>query len=63
MSGCSHAASLPPSRAPRQASIRRRLQIYGRLDVQRDARDFQKEAREEIEDCLVYFAAHWLRAS
>ena len=41
----------------------RGAQVYGRLDIQRDARDLQKEAREEIEDSLVYFAAHWLRAS
>lgn len=39
----------------------RGAEIYGRLDVARDARDFAKEAREEIEDSLVYFACRWLR--
>jgi hypothetical protein len=37
--------------------------IYGRLDVHRDRRDFGKEAREEIEDFLVYAACGWLRRS
>jgi len=48
------------------ARIARRLAMgarqYGALDVVRDARDFDgKEAREEIEDCLVYFACAWLK--
>ena len=35
---------------------------YGVLDVARDARDFDgKEAREEVEDALVYFACAWLK--
>jgi len=48
------------------ARIARRLAMgarqYGALDVVRDARDFDgKEAREEIEDSLVYFACAWLK--
>jgi hypothetical protein len=39
----------------------RGAEIYGRLSVARDRRDFGKEAREEIEDSLVYFACRWLR--
>lgn len=38
-------------------------EIYGRLDVARDTRDFAKEAREEIEDSLVYFACQHLRSA
>jgi hypothetical protein len=38
-------------------------EIYGRLDVASDRRDFAKEAREEIEDFLVYAACGWLRRS
>lgn len=35
---------------------------YGALRVASDARDFGgKEAREEIEDALVYFACAWLK--
>ena len=35
---------------------------YGALHVASDARDFGgKEAREEIEDSLVYFACAWLK--
>jgi hypothetical protein len=37
--------------------------IYGVLDIARDTRDFAKEAREEIEDFLVYAACGWLRRS
>jgi hypothetical protein len=37
--------------------------IYGRLDVASDQRDFGREAREEIEDFLVYAACGWLRRS
>jgi hypothetical protein len=35
--------------------------IYGRLDLAQDARQFDTEAREEVEDCLVYLACRWLR--
>ena len=36
--------------------------VYGRLDIARDGRDFRgKEAREEIEDALVYFACAFLK--
>ena len=46
--------------------IARRLRIgaaaYGPLQVARDARAFRtKEAREEIEDALVYLACAWLK--
>jgi hypothetical protein len=35
---------------------------YGTLDLPTDARAFRaKEAREEIEDALVYFACAWLK--
>ncbi len=48
------------------ARIARRLAMgarqYGVLDVRSDERDFAgKEAREEVEDCLVYFACAWLK--
>ena len=36
---------------------------YGTLQVAQDDRSFRsKEAREEIEDALVYFACAWLKA-
>jgi len=36
---------------------------YGRLYLPTDARSFRsKEAREELEDALVYFACAWLKA-
>jgi hypothetical protein len=35
--------------------------VYGALDVERDGRDFRREAREEIEDALVYSACLWLK--
>ena len=46
--------------------IARRLAVgakqYGALHVASDGRDFAgKEAREEIEDALVYFACAWLK--
>jgi hypothetical protein len=45
--------------------IARRLamgeRLYGRLDLANDTRDFRKEAREEIEDFLVYAACGWLK--
>jgi hypothetical protein len=34
---------------------------YGLLDIARDPRDFQREAREELEDFLVYTACAWLK--
>ena len=37
------------------------LELYGCLDLAEDARDFDTEAREEVEDCLVYLACRWLR--
>jgi hypothetical protein len=38
-------------------------QTYGPLHIQHDKRAFRsKEAREEIEDALVYFACAWLKA-
>jgi hypothetical protein len=36
-------------------------EVYGGLNLARDARDFAQEAREEIEDALVYFACRHLR--
>jgi hypothetical protein len=39
------------------------LDTYGGLDLAQDVRDFDKEAREEIEDALVYFACRHLRLS
>jgi hypothetical protein len=36
-------------------------EVYGPLDLATDARQFrQKEAREELEDALVYLACAWL---
>jgi hypothetical protein len=36
---------------------------YGALHVAKDTRAFRtKEAREEVEDALVYFAFAWLKA-
>ncbi len=43
------------------ARLLRGAEIYGRLDVAHDRRDFATEAREEIEDSLVYFACQHLR--
>jgi hypothetical protein len=37
------------------------LELYGCLDLAQDARDFRREAQEEIEDYLVYFACQSLR--
>ena len=47
--------------------IARRLQhgfeTYGALEVALDHRDFRRrEAREELEDALVYLACAWLKA-
>jgi hypothetical protein len=37
-------------------------EAYGPLDLANDARQFRtKEAREEIEDALVYLACAWLK--
>jgi hypothetical protein len=33
---------------------------YGPLRIELDRRAFRKEAREEVEDALVYFAIEWL---
>jgi hypothetical protein len=45
--------------------IAKRLQlgqgVYGRLHIAADTRGFRNEAREEIEDALVYFACAWLK--
>jgi hypothetical protein len=43
--------------------LARGAEIYGRLNVATDTRDFRNEAREEIEDFLVYAACGWLRRS
>lgn len=37
------------------------LELYGCLDLAEDVRDFDTEAREEVEDCLVCLACRWLR--
>jgi hypothetical protein len=37
------------------------LGLYGPLDLAEDVRDFDSEARDEVEDCLVYLACRWLR--
>jgi hypothetical protein len=38
-------------------------EVYGNLEVAFDRRDFRKkEAREEVEDALVYLACAWLQA-
>ncbi len=43
--------------------LRGGAQTYGPLRIDRDARAFRtKEAREEIEDALVYLACAWLKA-
>jgi hypothetical protein len=49
------------------ARIAHRLQggtkVYGPLRLASDPRDFRgKEAREELEDALVYLACAWLKA-
>jgi hypothetical protein len=48
-------------------SIAKRLRfgarVYGKLRVATDSREFRRrEAREEIEDFLVYLACAWLKA-
>jgi hypothetical protein len=43
--------------------LRTGAQTYGPLHLQQDKRAFRsKEAREELEDALVYFACAWLKA-
>lgn len=41
--------------------LQRGAQIYGRLDLATDGRDFAKEGHEEIQDYLVYFACERLK--
>ena len=41
--------------------LHRGADLYGRLDAARDERDFCNEAREEVEDFLVYVACEWLK--
>ncbi len=60
------AATLGPDELRVLASIARRLSQgeseYGRLNLRTDRRDFAgKEAREELEDFLVYVACAHLR--
>ena len=43
--------------------LRQGAEVYGELEVALDRRDFRKkEAREELEDALVYLACAWLKA-
>jgi hypothetical protein len=35
--------------------------VYGQMHVASDRREFRKEAREEVEDALVYLACAWLK--
>jgi hypothetical protein len=43
--------------------LRGGAQTYGPLRIDHDARAFRtKEAREELEDALVYLACAWLKA-
>jgi hypothetical protein len=43
--------------------LRGGAQTYGALRIQQDTRAFRtKEAREELEDALVYLACAWLKA-
>ncbi len=38
--------------------------VYGPLDLANDTREFRaKEAREELEDALVYLACAWLKTA
>ena len=42
--------------------LRHGAEVYGELEVALDRRDFRKkEAREELEDALVYLACAWLK--
>ncbi len=63
----SHATDLGPDEVRVLARIAERLrggrETYGPLALATDARDFRgKEAREEVEDALVYLACAWLKA-
>jgi hypothetical protein len=43
--------------------LRAGRRMYGPLGLERDVRSFRnKEAREELEDALVYLACAWLKA-
>jgi hypothetical protein len=41
--------------------LQRGAQIYGRLDLDTDKRDFAREGHEELQDYLVYFACERLK--
>jgi hypothetical protein len=41
--------------------LQRGAQIYGRLDLDTDTRDFAREGHEELQDYLVYFACERLK--
>jgi hypothetical protein len=41
--------------------LRQGAGVYGQLHIATDTRDFRNEAREEIEDALVYLACAWLK--
>lgn len=42
--------------------LRNGARVYGRMDLARDRRAFRTtEAREELEDALVYLACAWLK--
>jgi hypothetical protein len=60
-----HAAWLGDDEMRVLARIAERLRhgagVYGQLHLHRDTRDFRKEAREELEDALVYLACAWLK--
>jgi hypothetical protein len=44
--------------------LRQGREVYGPLDLATDAREFRsKEAREEVEDALVYLACAWLKTA
>jgi hypothetical protein len=41
--------------------LRRGQETYGRVHAATDRRDFKVEAREELDDFLVYDALRWLK--
>ena len=41
--------------------LRHGQEVYGKVHAATDTRDFRAEAREELEDFLVYDALRWLR--
>jgi hypothetical protein len=41
--------------------LRHGQELYGEVHAATDARDFRLEAREELEDFLVYDALRWLK--